>query len=55
MIKEDSSSHDMTNPKPDSNCSSHLNLGLSFETTPTSISDDLKSADNTVDRHVIAI
>lgn len=32
----------------------YLNDFLSAEITPTSISDDLKSADKTVDKHVIA-
>jgi hypothetical protein len=33
----------------------HLNLGFSTVTTPTSISEGLKSIDRTVDRHVIAV
>lgn len=33
----------------------YLNAGFSTEITPTSISEDLKSADNTVDRQVMAI
>jgi hypothetical protein len=33
----------------------YLKCGFALVTAPTSISDALKSADNTVDRHVIAI
>ena len=33
----------------------NLNNGLSLDTTPTSISAALKSADSTVDRQVMAI
>ena len=33
----------------------HLNLGFSTVTTPTSISEGLKSIDRTVDKHVIAV
>jgi len=33
----------------------YLNLGLSVVTTPTSISDGLKSAESTDDKHVIAV
>lgn len=33
----------------------YLNLGFSTVTTPTSISEGLKSMDSTVDRHVIAV
>jgi len=33
----------------------YLNFGFSTVTTPTSISEGLKSMDSTVDRHVIAV